>query len=94
MTNFEIILRDAIAAEIYTEEEVEKLLETKGELPLHTFKIWKDKGYSVKKGEHAKLTTMIWKQTKKKDKETGEEKTIMVMTKAFFFTDKQVQKIG
>jgi hypothetical protein len=67
--------------------------------PLHTFAKWKEYGYSVKKGEHAKAAFYIWKAGKgKAAKEEdpnadGNEELKMFMKKAFFFTFDQVEKI-
>lgn len=69
--------------------------------PLHTFAKWKELGYSVKKGEHAKASFYIWKAGKGKakeedanaDGENSPEKMKMFMKKAFFFTFDQVEKI-
>lgn len=68
--------------------------------PLHTFARWKELGYIVKKGQHAKATIYIWKTGKGKKEEdpnaNGEsspEKMKMFMKKAFFFTFDQVEKI-
>lgn len=69
--------------------------------PLHTFARWKELGYIVKKGEHAKASFYIWKAGKGKAKEEDEnadgenspEKMKMFMKKAFFFTFDQVEKI-
>ena len=57
------------------------------------FKNGKKRGYSVKKGEKAFISTNLWKPVMKKDKESGTEKRIMIMTKASLFTAGQVKKI-
>lgn len=93
MTNTEIITKDAIAKGLYTEEEAIEILKKRGALPLHTFAAWKAMGYSVKKGEHAKLTTYLWKYTTKENKETGENENKIFKTKAHLFTPEQVQAI-
>lgn len=63
----------------------------------HTFAGWKERGYSVKKGEHSNHKLGSWKHTSKKydDAETHEQKerTSMFMTTAAFFTEDQVEKI-
>lgn len=69
--------------------------------PLHTFARWKELGYIVKKGEHAKASFYIWKAGKEKkaseenaaDGENNPEKMKMFMKKAFFFTFDQVEKM-
>jgi len=59
---------------------------------LHTYSVWKDMGYQVRKGEHAVAKIMIWKYTVKKDKETDEEESQMFMKRANFFSQSQVDK--
>lgn len=98
MTNLQIIAESAIAAGVYTEEQVKTFLERAGRLPLFTFAEWKKAGYSVKKGEHATLTCYIWKpkkNAKKAEPENEEEErgTDFFKVKAFFFTPEQVQKL-
>lgn len=100
MTNSEIIMRTAIAKKVYTKEEVAKLIKTYGSLPLYTFQEWKKAGYSIKKGQHAKLSCFIWlpstKEYAKKDIVTGEEKEIgtthFFQKLAYFFSPDQVEK--
>lgn len=101
MTNFEIITSAAIAEGIYTKEQIEKMLSTIGEVPLHTFAEWKRMGFSVKKGEHAKLTCNIWRWNSKKGvvpMEDGNDVEVdeshFYKTKAFFFTGDQVERIA
>jgi hypothetical protein len=93
MTNTEIITKEAIAKGLYTEDEAIEIIKKHGALPLHTFAAWKAMGYSVKKGEHAKLITYIWKYTNKENKETGENENKIFKTKAHLFTLEQVQAI-
>lgn len=93
MTNTEIIMKNAILKGLYTQEEAENMLLTIGGLPLYTFAVWKKMGYAVKKGEHAALTTYLWKYTTKENKETGKDETKMFLAKAFLFKPDQVQKI-
>ena len=63
--------------------------------PIHTYNGWKDLGYQVKKGEHAKASFPIWKYSGKKDEETGEETGGKCwQRKAFWFTFDQVEKIA
>ena len=101
MTNFEIIASNAIGAGLYTEEQIAQLIETTGELPLHTFAEWKRKGFSVKKGEHATLTCFIWRWNNKtgtvpmKDGDDVEvDESHFYKAKAFFFTREQVEAIA
>ena len=66
-------------------EEVEvKEVET-----IHTFAMWKQLGYSVKKGEKAKATIMIWKYTEKERDLTEEEKKSMSEATILMMTDGQ-----
>ena len=99
MTNIQIIANEAIANNLYTEEQVIELFETAGCLPLFTFAEWKKMGYFVKKGEKAKVTCYIWKMKKEKktvpqkdgnDVEVDERNFYKV--KAFLFDAEQVQK--
>lgn len=63
--------------------------------PIHTYNGWKELGYQVKKGEHAKAQFTIWKYHGKKDEETGEEvDSRCFLKKAFWFTMDQVEKIA
>lgn len=67
--------------------------------PIHTFDGWKERGYAVKKGEHAVASFMIWKYISgKRNNEEAEAETVSVggrciMKKAFFFKTSQVEKI-
>ena len=63
--------------------------------PIHIYNGWKELGYQVKKGEHAKAAFAIWKYTGKKDEETGEEIAgHCFQKKAFWFTFDQVEKVS
>ena len=100
MTNTQIIINEAIANGLYTKEEVETILESGHMIPLHNFQTWKSAGYIVRKGEHAKITTRLWKYTSKKksaeaDGETdGEALNHYYLAKAFLFTADQVERIA
>jgi hypothetical protein len=63
---------------------------------IHTFQVWKQLGYQVKKGQKAKATFSIWKYVKPKKKEENQEEpeAKMFMTKASFFTIDQTEKIA
>lgn len=54
MTNEQIIANSAVAAGIFTQEEAEAYFSHGLRLPIHTFAEWKNHGYMVKKGEHAR----------------------------------------
>lgn len=68
---------------------------------LHTFAAWKELGFIVKKGEHARAKIRIWKYTdgrKSTDAETaadadGEDHGHMFMKTAFFFSPSQVEPL-
>ena len=63
--------------------------------PIHTYNGWKELGYQVKKGEHAKAQFPIWKYKGQKNEETGEEVGgTCYQRKAFWFTFDQVEKIA
>ena len=97
MTNREIIIGEAILHNIFTEEEILEHLETRGELPLHTFAAWKARGYVVKKGEKAAIQTRLWKyrkSVKPNDKGEAEENENCYLCKAFLFTKEQVERIA
>jgi len=89
---FKITLKDG-SVEEYKETE-----------PIHTYQIWKAKGYQVKRGEKSIATIRIWKYAQKtgtmeakNDKgETVEVETDdsrMFMKDAYFFKSSQVEKI-
>ena len=99
MTNLQIIASEAIANNIYTEQEVEKIIGAGYRLPIHTFAEWKRMGYIVRKGEHATITTRLWKFTNKKqdaadDADGNQEPDHYYLAKAFLFTKDQVEKIA
>lgn len=60
---------------------------------IHTYNIWKEMGYQVRKGEHAITRITIWKHTAKVNEETGEEKERMFMKTAHFFSRSQVEEV-
>ena len=98
MTNLEIIASEAILNNLYTKEEVESIMSEGYVLPIHTFAIWKSMGYVVKKGEHAKIVTRLWKMTTKKEvnEDTDEikDRQHMYLVKSYLFTKDQVEKIS
>ena len=97
MTNFEIIVNEAIQNKLYTKEEVIERIQANGELPLHTFQAWKSKGYAVKKGEKATIITKLWKYktfTVKNEQGEEEERTKCYLFNAYLFTEQQVEKIS
>lgn len=60
---------------------------------LKTFQEWKKAGYTVEKGQKAFISTRLWKQIVKKDKD-GKEVSKMILVKAALFTENQVKKIA
>lgn len=99
MSNEEIIVKSAISAGIFSEEEAAAYIMNGLRLPIHTFAEWKNHGYMVKKGEHAALTVSIWKPKtrKRKDGKTveadKEEDGRFFLTTAYLFTKQQVEAI-
>lgn len=99
MSNFEIIANNAINAGLYTKEQVLEIIASGFRLPLHTFAEWKRLGFSVKKGEKARMTCRIWKFSDRKT-ETADDENVQegdsnyYLTKAFFFTREQVEEIA
>ena len=69
------------------------------ELPeaIHTFAVWKQLGFMVKRGEHAVAKFLIWKPVSRRaadDEDAGEDTeagTKMIKVKAYFFAAHQVQ---
>ncbi len=107
MTNEEIIVEAALAAGLYTQEQVVAIMEAGGELPLHTFAVWKEKGFVPKKGSKG-LKVRLWRHRKKKgadnvsDSDTSNpfdpnapdpEKGGYYMVTAALFDVSQVQKL-
>lgn len=77
-----------------TKQEINELEE------IHTFNGWKERGYSVKKGEKSKIKFAIWKYTVKKieytdrnGEEQESEKSNMFLKVSAFFTSEQVEPI-
>lgn len=100
MTNLQIITDEAIANGLFTKEEVEAIYTAGHELPLHTYAGWKQRGYQVRRGEHARITTKLWQyNTKKQEVKTtdGNDEEIEIkncyLVKSYLFTLDQVDKI-
>lgn len=65
--------------------------------PIHTFQVWKQMGFKVRKGEHAVTRLSIWKhgQSKPKDGDGEEEdRGYCFMKEACFFSASQVEPIS
>ena len=105
MTNEQIILQESLAllkqgvlkttGRVFVQEMPDgSTLELPEPEPIHTYNGWKELGYQVKKGEHAKASFPIWKYSGRKDEETGEEVGgKCYQRKAFWFTFDQVEKV-
>lgn len=90
MTNEMIIMMNSIKAmeegilggsgifgEVTTFDEEENEVVKTIELPkeIHTFKGWRNKGYTVKRGEKSLLQFPVWVKTKPKKKKADEEES-------------------
>ena len=64
MTNSQIIY-NALIANGMTEEALEKLMQTTGDLPFHTVPEWARRGYHVKTGESPLFSCYLWKHANK-----------------------------
>lgn len=95
MTNLQIVINDAIASNIFTDEQIEAYL-SEGDLPLKTFSEWKSAGFTVKRGQQACLKTRIWmpKRPKKESKPDSDSDSDngFVLVPAHFFSAEQVVK--
>ena len=102
MTNQEIIFKEAVLAKLYTEEEALAIIAEHGSLSLHTYATWKSLGYQVKKGEHAIITTKLWKKKRNDGTdrdpdsyfEDSDNETTMYLVKSFLFSRDQVEAIS
>ena len=106
VTNGEIILRESLelmkqgvlksTGRVFIQELPDgSKIELPEPEPIHTYNGWKDLGFQVKKGEHAKASFPIWKWKGQKNEETGEEEGGQCyQRKAFWFTFDQVEKVG
>jgi hypothetical protein len=60
---------------------------------LFTFAEWKSRGYIVQKGQHAFISTKLWKKVTKTDKKTGKTETNFYMVTSHLFNPDQVKPI-
>jgi len=112
MTNDQIILNNRIflmeegvlkgTGEIFLYEDESGKREIEIPEEIHTFQVWKDLGYMVKKGEHSIARFPIWHKAgknmrdKKDDEDVDEEdlkRRKFYMKTAFFFKADQVEKM-
>ena len=113
MTNSEIIMRESLelmktgilkpTGRVFVQEMADgSRIELPEPEPIHTYNGWKEMGYQVKKGEHAKATFPIWKYSGTKGEEAKSEEANVEeesggkcwMRKAFWFTFDQVEKVS
>lgn len=94
MTNEEIIFNGTCAHLGINKEQGLALLQS-GKFPVfHTYEVWKQLGYQVRKGEHSDLKLVIWKQGKPKEDQDGKPVAgRMFMKTAHFFGSGQVDKV-
>ena len=102
MTNEQIIANTAVAAGIYTEEEIEAFYEAGKEVPFHTLKGWAARGnYRVKAGEHG-VEALLWKKKDRNSSEDMEEVSRedtegrdndFYLVKSYLFSVDQVEKV-
>ena len=96
MTNLEIVISEALANGIFTEEQIEAYI-SEGDIPLKTYKSWHYAGFIVRKGQKARLQTRLWQlRAKKKSDENEEEnnKERFILVPAYLFTADQVARIA
>ena len=97
MTNEQII--EAVAREVYGDDEIDDIHRNGEEIPLHTIKGWEKRAYRVKQGEHG-IETRLWKIRKQDKKKTEDDKNQnaiiptknFYLTKTYLFTTKQVEE--
>lgn len=105
MTNSEIIISEIKGHELMTDEQIVEFIKEHAFLPLNTYAEWKRLGYVVKRGEHATITSKLWRFTDKKKKGTGlkteldkaaekQDNGRYYLAKAFLSTSEQVQKLA
>lgn len=69
--------------------------------PIHTFQVWKDMGFSVKRGQHAVAKFSIWKYTGERRRTDSEGNEVVVadpdghcfLKESHFFALRQVERI-
>ena len=96
MKNEEIIAKIAISSGTLTEEEVGNMISAGQDIPLHTYKGWRDRGMTVRKGEHG-LECKLWKlkiRKKAEGEEPAESDGQYYLTKSYLFNIDQVDPIG
>lgn len=104
MTNLQIIYNESLA--FYAQHDLENYLLENGFLPLNTYKRWQQLGYQVKKSEHAKALTRLWKlkrnvnlqeaqETQENEEATDEQMQVyFYKVNAYLFDISQVEAIS
>lgn len=98
MSNEEIIFR----ASVELVEQGVLAIDEDGIEPMHTFEMWKQLGYTVRKGEKAICKLGIWKQGKAKKPENPDESGesdkkkggFFFLKEAYFFKASQVAPLA
>lgn len=91
MKNKEIIAKVAIKEGILTEKEVNALVSSGKDIPLHTLQGWKKRGnFRIRKGEHG-IETKLWKLKPSVSKDAAAPKEFY-LAKAFLFRQEQVEE--
>ena len=100
MNNVQIVFNEAIAEGIFSEDEAIAYMKVYGVLPLFTFKVWKDRGKVVRKGEHARLVVRLWKRKTGKssvaaddDTQDNENRDGYFLKTCYLFTADQVEPL-
>ena len=88
MTNEEIIARKAISEGLFTEEEAICMIRNDKDIPLHTSRGWKERGYTVKKDEQG-VVCRLWRR-----RDSSSEQTQFYQTNSLLFRRDQVEKEG
>ncbi len=88
MTNEEIIAHKAITEGLFTEEEIVRRIRQDEDVPLHTARGWKERGYRVKVGEKG-IVCLLWRQRSKKNS----KKKVFYQIKSYLFRRDQVENL-
>jgi len=95
MNNESIIANVAVNSGLYTQDQIEEIINSGNEIPLHTLQGWKKRGYLVNKGEHG-IECQLWKRKKclasQEDDEENLSELNFFLTKSFLFSYSQVTK--
>ncbi|MCD8324499.1 MAG: hypothetical protein LUC32_06075 [Clostridiales bacterium] len=64
MSNQEIIKQAAINAGVITEAQASEFATAGKEIPFHSYKGWKARGFKVKEGEEPTATVTLWQRSR------------------------------